>query len=146
MGVLPKQWICLPELTENVRKRVTGALALTLSQWPSIYVQGPLYSSTIQVNEFFGRALVAAEYQEILLFCGIYSTFAISNIFQRYQQSFSNNRKLTSASASTFRIWTSPGSTIGQKITLNITSIKLLGFSLRTLFAFCRRDWDHVWR
>ena len=42
MGVLPKQWICLPELTENVRKRVTGGLALTLSLWPSIYVQGPL--------------------------------------------------------------------------------------------------------
>lgn len=55
MGVLPKQWICLPELTENVRKRVTGGLALTLSLWPSIYVRGPLYSSTIQVNEFFGR-------------------------------------------------------------------------------------------
>ena len=37
MGVLPKQWICLPELTENVRKRVTGAWHLTLSLWPSMY-------------------------------------------------------------------------------------------------------------
>ena len=53
--MLPKQWICLPELIENVRKRVTGGLALTLSLWPSIYVKGPLYSSTIQVNEFFDR-------------------------------------------------------------------------------------------
>ena len=44
----------LPFKTNRKRAQTCDRdLSLTLSLWPSIYVQGPLYSSTIQVNECF---------------------------------------------------------------------------------------------